>query len=366
MGKVGRKKIYFFVNDFGLTGSETLLSQFISDLSRDDRFEIFVVTSIQNSVLESNANKSIVFKSINKHFTLFDKLLFKLGFDVFKDKLKRIFGHDLPDIVYLNTINNAYLLPYLSTFPVIKILHIHELYLGLNSMSKTDFNHLIHLTDEIVTSSDLVTNTYTDIYSKLITQINSVPRYKNEEQKFIDNETSDTGITNKVKIACAGSICYGKGFDKFLEVASRLDPTKYSLHWFGKFDHSAYSELMKLKLKLPKFQHVFVESYPDQQSYLKALAKCNLFIFTSREESMGMVLFDALHYNLPILSFEEYGSSLILNKSTNKTLKLEDLPDIENIISKILATSQTAKQGNLPHFNYENEYQKFLHVFQKY
>lgn len=358
-----RKRIYFFVNDFGLTGSETLLSQLISDLSKDNRYQIFVVTSGKKSNSELELTNNIVFKSFNKDFSFVEKVLFKFGVNIFEYKLKKLFSGLSPDVAYLNTINNAYLIPYISQFNLVKILHVHELLMGLNSLDKMDFSNMIHQTDELVTCSDLVTNLYQDIYTKKITQINSVPSFKNFDSKGLF-ENSHLMESQKNVIACAGTICYRKGFDRFLEIAERLDSDKFTLYWFGKFDESAYSEWVKLKLQLPKFQHVVIISLPSQIAYLQALSKCDLFLFTSREESMGMVLFDAMHVGLPIISLEENGSKLILDKG--QLIGTNDIVNIHNIVLDAIETKREKTKNLITENHYQVEFAKFAQLFEKY
>ncbi len=360
-----RKRIYFFVNDFGLTGSETLLSQFISDLSKDNRYKIFIVTTSKKSKSELELTNDIVFKSFNKDFSFVERVLFKVGVNVFKYKLMKLFSGLPPDIAYLNTVNNAYLLPYISQFNLVKILHVHELLMGLNSLDKKDFSNMILLTDELVTCSDLVTNLYGDIYTKKINQINSVPSFKNFDLNGL-LENDHLVDSQKYKIACAGTICYRKGFDRFLEIAEKLDADKFTLYWFGKFDESAYSEWVKHKLLLPKFQHVIIISFPSQVTYLHALSKCDLFLFTSREESMGMVLFDAMHAGLPIISLEENGSKLILDNGKGKLIGTNDIVNIQNIVLDTIKTKSEKTKNSVSENNYQVEFAKFAQLFEKY
>jgi glycosyltransferase involved in cell wall biosynthesis len=237
--------------------------------------------------------------------------------------------------------------------------------MGLNSLDKKSFSNMIHLTDELVTCSDLVTNLYEDIYTKKITQINSIPSFKNFDSNGpLENDFEVD--SQKYKIACAGTICYRKGFDRFLEIAERLDSEKFTMYWFGKFDESAYSEWVKLKLQLPKFQHVVIISLPSQIAYLHALSKCDLFLFTSREESMGMVLFDAMHANLPIISLEENGSKLILDKGKGQLIGTNDIVNIHTIVLDSIESKSEKTKNSVTENHYQVEFAKFAQLFEKY
>ena len=135
MGEHQRKRVYFFVNEFGLTGSETLLSQFIKDLSKDTCYSICVITTKKSSILAHSVSQNIQFEYFTSSFSFIDKVKAFFNIDVISQKLKKLLGAYPPDIIYLNTINNAYLLPFLKNYKAKKILHIHELLMSLNRIS---------------------------------------------------------------------------------------------------------------------------------------------------------------------------------------------------------------------------------------
>jgi len=357
MGEHQRKRVYFFVNDFGLTGSETLLSQFIHDLSKDKNYSICVVAKKKSSILAKEISQDIQIEYFSSSFSFLDKIKSFLKIDVIEQKLKKLLSSCPPDIIYLNTINNAYLLSFLKHYKAKKILHIHELLMGLNSLSPGDFNCILHQTDELVACSELVSKLYVDIYSRKINIINSTQQY--DKFNSIINKDFKKGNDKKMKIVCAGSICYGKGFDRFLEAADYLSNELYELNWFGNFDNSAYSVWVKEKLNLKKYNHVKVKHFLKQELYLKELATCDLFLFTSREESMGMVLMDAISCNLPIISLEPKGSSLIVNGPVNKIIQLIDFKHIEQYIQQTLKDHKESKSRIEQPFKYKNEYASF-------
>jgi glycosyltransferase involved in cell wall biosynthesis len=351
------------MNEFGLTGSETLLSQFIQDLSADPNYSICIITTRKTSTLSSNINQNIQIEYFSPSFSLADKVKSYFGLDVISPKLKKLMGDYQPDIIYLNTINNAYLLPYLKQFKAKKILHIHELLMGLNTMNSSDFTNMLEQTDELVACSELVVKLYSDIYSGPITQINSTQQYLVSRSLPIKEEILSTSPT--IKIVCAGTICYRKGFDRFLEAAQYLSSDRFELYWFGQYDRSAYSSWVKRKLTLEKFKHVHIKSLPSQELYLTELATCDLFLFTSREESMGMVLMDAIECNLPIISLEDNGSTLILKGSVNKIIHLEDLKLIEQLVIDTLSAHKQTKIPAQQPFQYELEFASFKALLDK-
>jgi len=357
MGEQQRKRVYFFVNEFGLTGSETLLSQFIQDLSNDNHYSICVITSKKTSILSTSITQNIEFEYFYPKFSFIDKVNAFFKIDVIHQKIKKIFGHNPPVIIYLNTINNAYLLPFLKSYKAKKILHIHELLMGLNTLSTGDFNSILLQTDELVACSEHVVRLYQDIYKGQITKINSVQKY---------NEITTLNVKNgkiekheKIKIVCAGTICYRKGFDRFLEAAEMLSGDQYELHWFGQFDNSAFSSWVNQKLILEKYKHVHVQNFATQELYLEELSTCDLFLFTSREESMGMVLMDAIACKLPIISLETNGSTLILQGPVNKIIHRDEFQHIEQYVQKTLNDYKELNLQIEQPFQYHNEYASF-------
>jgi glycosyltransferase involved in cell wall biosynthesis len=357
MGEHQRKRVFFFVNEFGLTGSETLLSQFIQDLSKDTRYSICVITTKKSSILGHKITQNIQFKYFSSSFSFIDKVKAFFNIDVIGRKLKKLLGSYPPDIIYLNTINNAYLLPFLKKYKAKKILHIHELLMGLNSLSPGDFNSILQQTDELVACSDLVAKLYRDIYSGRITLINSTQLYNWINPISVKNVNVEK--RDKIKIVCAGTICYRKGFDRFLEAAEMLSDDQYELYWYGQFDNSAYSSWVNQKLNLDKYKHVHVQSFATQELYLEALTSCDLFLFTSREESMGMVLMDAIASKLPIISLETNGSTLIVQGPVNKIIPLNEFRNIELYIHNTIKDQRESISQIEQPFQYQNEYASF-------
>ncbi|MEY4274269.1 MAG: D-inositol-3-phosphate glycosyltransferase [Bacteroidota bacterium] len=356
-----KKSVYFFVNDFGLTGSETLLAGFINDLSKEANYSLHVIAKSSKGLLTKNLSSNVHFHYLSLEFNFWDKIRAYYKHDIIFNRIKSIFGKHDPDIIYLNTLNNAFLLNHLRKFSSTKILHIHELLMGLNSMHCNDFQMILKDTDEIVACSENVENLYSGIYKKGITRINSVQMYSSKHLPTKTNESRE----RRIKVVCAGTICYFKGFDYFLEIGKQLDPNKYELLWYGKFDNSAFSEWAKLKLNEPQYRHICVMTLDSQHEYLNELGCADIFVFTSREESMGLVLMDAIHANVPILSMEKNGSRLILNPESNDFFNTEDIPNIENLILRKIHNNSDSKPNSLK-FNYREEYKKFKNLLDKY
>ncbi len=356
-----KKSVYFFVNDFGLTGSETLLAGFINDLSKEANYSLHVIAKSSKGLLINNLSSNVCFHYLSLEFNLWDKIWAYFKQDIIFKRIKSIFGKAEPDIIYLNTLSNAYLLNHLNKFSSTKILHIHELLMGLNSLHSNDFHTILNHTDEIVACSEHVENLYSGIYKKGITRINSIQMYSSKHLPPNKNESKE----RRIRVVCAGTICYFKGFDYFLEIGRQLDPTKYELLWFGKFDNSAFSEWAKLKLNDPEYRHIRVMTFDSQQEYLRELGGADIFVFTSREESMGLVLMDAIQANVPILSMEQKGSRLILNPESDDFFNSEDIPNIENLIQQKLQKTSNKTTNSLK-FNYTEEYKKFKALLDKY
>jgi glycosyltransferase involved in cell wall biosynthesis len=91
-----------------------------------------------------------------------------------------------------------------------------------------------------------------------------------------------------------------------------------------------------------------------------------LFLFTSREESMGMVLFDAMHANLPIISLEENGSKLILDKGKGQLIGTNDIVNIHNIVLDSIESKSEKTKNSVTENHYQVEFTKFAQLFEKY
>ena len=299
------KKVLFFLNNLNRTGSETLMFQFICELQKVNSVEIGIVLMEKGGDLVAELPSEIPVFYLEKQFSLFDKIAFHSGKDVIASRLNQIQKDFNANIWYFNTIANIDLLRYKSAHSVKAWVHVHELLYNFESLPKSEFDLLLSQADQIIACSSLVKELFASIYEKQVVLINSTINPELYQAKRI-NSTS-----KKIKVVSAGTICYRKGADLFLEMASLAPKDQFEFIWLGSSANNAFSEWVFEKNKISKV--VKFISTPSTEAYQQELAQADLFLSTSREESMGLVMLEAAALKIPILALNSGGAELIVN-----------------------------------------------------
>lgn len=309
-----KKRILFFTKDLNRTGAEMILFNIIEKLDRS-KFDIGVVLMQQEGELVSHLPKDVHLFYLESTFTLFDKIRFHLGEDVMLNRLKRIEREFKSEIWYINTITNAFILKYSGHFSVFKFLHIHENLFGIGHLSLTDTEIILNKVDHYIACSDIIFNQLKSITQKPCSTI----------QSCIDKSFIDSFFTNyvkpqntKIKILGSGTICQVKGVEIFVEISKLFDPAKYEFVWIGKWSKTGYSEVLRRNIDSIENTAIEIKNNLSQAAYIHEICSADLFLSCSREESMGLVMMEAIYCGVPVLATDSGGSSLIVNDQNGK------------------------------------------------
>jgi glycosyltransferase involved in cell wall biosynthesis len=123
---------------------------------------------------------------------------------------------------------------------------------------------------------------------------------------------------NKKRIVTSGTLCYRKGLDIFLEISTFFKGEDFEFIWLGKWPNNGYAELLQTKINQGQFPNVQILDQLDQQEYVQTMCSADLFLSCSREESMGLVMMEAIYCGVPVLATNSGGSSLIVNDQNGK------------------------------------------------
>ena len=140
------------------------------------------------------------------------------------------------------------------------------------------------------------------------------------DTRYIDHCLKEitTKSGDKKKIVSSGTLCYRKGLDIFLELSTFFNDTNVEFIWLGKWPNNGYAELLKNKIKAGEFPNVQILDHLNHQEYYQAMQGADLFLSCSREESMGLVMMEAIYCGVPVLATDSGGSSLIINDQNGK------------------------------------------------
>ena len=309
-----KKRILFFTKDLNRTGAEIILFNIVESLDRS-KFDIGIVLMQQGGELVPNLSQDVNLFYLESTFTLFDKIRFHLGEDVMLNRLKKIENEFKSDIWYINTITNAGILKYTNHFSAYKFLHIHENLFGIGHLSLVDTEIILNKVDHYIACSDIIYKQLKSFTQKPCTTITSCID-KNYIDSCLINFTPPS--KNKIKIIGSGTICQIKGVEIFVEISKHFDPANYEFVWIGKWSKTGYSEVLRRNIDLIENPAIEIKTNISQEEYIHEIGSADLFLSCSREESMGLVMMEAIYCGVPVLATDSGGSSLIVNDQNGK------------------------------------------------
>lgn len=132
--------------------------------------------------------------------------------------------------------------------------------------------------------------------------------------KIIPNAVPETPLksdySNKVIIS-AGRFVYEKGFEILIRAYAPL-ANKYPEWKLKIFGSGVDYEIMREEInRLEVYNNVFL--YPLSTNIMKEFSEVSMFASSSRFESFGMAVIEAMAVGLPVVSFDSYGPSQIID-----------------------------------------------------
>ena len=141
------------------------------------------------------------------------------------------------------------------------------------------------------------------------------------------------------RVISVGRYAYQKGYDLLLK-SWRLVEKKHpdwSLHIYGSNDGGIgdYQRLQE-NVRLFRINNVFLHQATDE--IYSCYAKSDIYVMSSRYESFGLVLIEAMSCGLPVISFDcKYGPrSVIRNKETGLLVPFGDIKEMATAICSMI------------------------------
>jgi glycosyltransferase involved in cell wall biosynthesis len=191
-------------------------------------------------------------------------------------------------------------------------------------LSDNDFKYVLK-SDVIISCSQLVHEQIKKSYDGRLETINSA--IDTEYIAGLKLKRKNKG--KEIIVVCSGSISDRKGTDLFIEVALRLKNNNYKFVWLGQFSKSGYSLWIKqilVKLRLSNIEFI---SPTSQYHYYTEINNADLYFSSSKEESLGLAMMEALYLGLPVVALNSGGPSLFIDESNGLLINSFD----ENVIS---------------------------------
>jgi glycosyltransferase involved in cell wall biosynthesis len=173
-----------------------------------------------------------------------------------------------------------------------------------------------------------------------------------------DEIKSGLGIpsANKV-VGIVGRLTPAKGMDDFIKICAQLDKLKgdgrYTYLIVG--NGPLLGELEKLAAEL----HVDIKFLGDRQDVPQMLKAFDVFVFTSKWESFGIVLLEAMAAKVPVVGFDVPGASEVISKGGGVMIEERNLQKAAGCVIDVLENPE--KRKKLAEEGYENM-QKYFNI----
>ncbi|GAC33483.1 glycosyltransferase family 4 protein [Paraglaciecola polaris] len=287
------KKICFFINNMGYSGGTERVTSVIINQLCNDGFEVHVVNLNGSDEPFFSLNHAVVYSSLSNVSGGGVKNFFKTVLNL-RNYLKK---HSIATLVDVESMLAIYAVPAV-------------LFLGINHIVWEHFNYHVDLGRKIrrlarhlaaLFADNIVTLTERDKHFWLKgaccrAVITAIP---NPVSFGVSLNKAD--ITNKVFLS-VGRLTDQKGFDLLLE--SWQEVVKFYPDWklkiVGSGDKGDSLKSLAFNLGLAD-SVVLIPATPNiQEHYMNA----SIYVMSSRFEGFPMVLLEAMHFGLPIVSFD--------------------------------------------------------------
>ncbi len=351
-------RIAFLCNNFkSLNGVERIWSQKLSLLAEREEDQIYLITYNQYG-----APLSFPLSEKVKHIDLSTRYISRCSFHGFyqyidRYKSERSFRKELnlalvklnPDIVVCADLHVSDLKAVLSSsVPAIRIVECH---CGLSSYF-TDikkFRHLLKRIKEWILKKQLLS--VMQKFDKIIVMTESEETDWNQKNKVVyipnmlirypDQEPDMLHVHKRV--ISVGRYAYQKGYDLLLESWQMVQShhPDWSLHIYGS-DDGGVGDYKRLQDQIERHQIGNVFLHQSANDIYSCYAESDFYVMSSRFESFGLVLIEAMSCGLPVVSFDcKYGpQSIIQNGETGMLAHPENVNEMAAAICSMIENKE--------------------------
>lgn len=150
-----------------------------------------------------------------------------------------------------------------------------------------------------------------------------------------------------------------KGLDVFLELAKRLDRTKYQIVLVGTDD--------SVDKQLPD-SIISIHRTENQRHLAQIYTAANLFVNPTREEVLGLVNIESLACGTPVVTFDTGGSPECINEICGSVVGCDAVVALEKEIVRICTTNLYSKEQCIErakYFNQKYRYKQYQKLYEE-
>lgn len=360
-----RKKLAFLCNNMrSLNGVERVLSQRLSLLAEDANYEVYLITCNQYGAPFSFSISEKV-----HHIDLATRFLLRCSYRGIYQYIDRFFSKRKyikairqcleslsPDVITCVDMHLADLKAVLSiNTNAVKVVECHG---GLSAyvadlekirnsykrkkerIVKDKLIHSIRKFDKVIVMSEAERAEW-KMDDKVVYIPNMLPSYPADEK--------DASATYH-RVISVGRYAYQKGYDMLLEswrMVEKQHP-EWTLHIYGSHDGDAgdYEQLQlmidRLRLKNAVLHHATADVYACYK-------KSDFYVMSSRFESFGLVLIEAMSCGLPVVTFDcKYGpKSIVKDGQTGILVPQDDTESLAAAMCKMIDETEERKRMSI-------------------
>ena len=355
-------KIVFLCNNIkSLNGVERVWSQRLSLLAEHPDYEVYLITynqygaplsfPISNKVNHIDlATRYISRCSFHGIYQYIDRYMSERSF---RRELNQMLEKLNPDIVVCADLHVSDLKAVLSS--KVQAVRVVECHCGLSAyfedvkkfkrffkrirerILKCQLLSAIRKFDKIIVMTESEKSVW-NLKDKVVCIPNMLVKYPNQEP--------DKSYVHNCVIS-VGRYAYQKGYDLLLEswrIVQKRHPD-WTLHIYGSHDGSV-GDYERLKDQIQQYHITNVILHQSTNDVYSCYAKSDFYVMSSRYESFGLVLIEAMSCGLPVVSFDcKYGpQSIIRNGQTGVLVSPDDINEMATVICSMIENNETRQQ----------------------
>ncbi len=306
---------------FSRTGSEINLLNLINAQSNNVNFTVY--SSFSKGSLCSELDKNVNYYShTNSLFNrISNKVLEIFSSSIYELQLNRILKKHKIDVIYVNTIINSHIIPFLRKTKIPFVIHVHELESFYEIVSKDNFNFIVNQSKGVIVCSKQLEEKFAAISSNKVYYLPET--FNSRNTNLLDNSQSKF---DKFTWICSGQKSYRKGFDLFPKIAKLLPEDDFI--WLGGSANTGLDFMVEETIKSENLKNckILGEQKDEYYSYFN---KAHGFLLLSREDPYPLVMIEAANFKLPVVGFKSGGFVEFCEMFSNtKCVEVGDLSDL--------------------------------------
>ncbi|MEL6231806.1 MAG: glycosyltransferase family 4 protein [Cyanobacteria bacterium J06627_3] len=162
-----------------------------------------------------------------------------------------------------------------------------------------------------------------------------------DREKFAMVPPLEEPVRHEKKILCVANYIPRKGIRYLIEAYAQANRGEFKLHLVGNVKDNAvyYKKLQKQVAALGLEEDVYFHNGEDQDNIRRLYSTSDIFVLPSLKETFGIVLIEAMHYRLPIITTNTSAMpDLVTDGENGLLIPPKDIPAMAWAISRLISS----------------------------